>query len=228
MIKRVSGSAFAGAALFLLVVLVNLRLIAFDAGFYQAEFARIGHSQQLGTNLDELNRFSTHMTRYLRGLEPDPNVRLVLYEEERWLLNDKEMQHMQDVRSLFFLSGRIVALMTVLIILLFAMAFYHRALRVFWIWSLRGAIAAMVLAGLMAVAATLDFTQAFTWFHLLVFSNDLWLLDPSTDALINLLPEQFFADAAALAFLRSVLSILGIAVVSWIVAKPEARIRIRT
>ena len=29
------------------------------------------------------------------------------------------------------------------------------------------------------------------------FDNDLWILDPATDLLINIVPEPFFADTAA-------------------------------
>ena len=33
-------------------------------------------------------------------------------------------------------------------------------------------------------------------FHHLFFDNDLWILDPAKDNLINLLPEGFFSDTA--------------------------------
>ena len=35
-------------------------------------------------------------------------------------------------------------------------------------------------------------------FHLVSFSNDLWLLDPSRDMLIRMFPEGFFMDATML------------------------------
>ena len=33
-------------------------------------------------------------------------------------------------------------------------------------------------------------------FHHIFFDNDLWILDPSTDLLINIVPEPFFMDTA--------------------------------
>ena len=33
-------------------------------------------------------------------------------------------------------------------------------------------------------------------FHEMFFSNDLWLLDPNTDMLINIVPEPFFIDTS--------------------------------
>ena len=34
-------------------------------------------------------------------------------------------------------------------------------------------------------------------FHHIFFTNDLWILDPATDMLINIVPEGFFMDTAA-------------------------------
>ena len=41
-----------------------------------------------------------------------------------------------------------------------------------------------------------DFNKYFTIFHQIFFSNDLWLLDPGTDRLVNIFPEEFFAYTA--------------------------------
>ncbi len=223
MIKRILGSIPIGIGLLLLVLVFNFRLVAFDARWYQAEFARIRHAEGLGTSLPELNKFSMHMTRYLQGLEPDPNVRLVLYGEERWLLNSKEIQHMQDVRELIVFSGRVIIALSTLFILLFATALYYKRVVVFWQWLFRGTVAAIVISALGGLIAAADFTEAFTWFHLLVFSNDLWLLNPATDQLINLLPEVFFADAATLAITRSAGIIVMTAAISWIVLKTKLK-----
>ena len=35
------------------------------------------------------------------------------------------------------------------------------------------------------------------FFHKIFFDNDLWILDPATDLLINIVPEPFFMDTAA-------------------------------
>lgn len=50
-------------------------------------------------------------------------------------------------------------------------------------------------------------------FHHIFFNNDLWLLDPATDLLINIVPEPFFVDTAsyiALVFGISVAVIFGV------------------
>lgn len=54
----------------------------------------------------------------------------------------------------------------------------------------------MLTAVLAAVIST-DFTKYFVIFHKIFFDNDLWILDPATDLLINIVPEPFFMDTAA-------------------------------
>lgn len=52
---------------------------------------------------------------------------------------------------------------------------------------------ALVLIGIIST----DFTKYFIVFHKIFFNNDLWVLDPRTDMLINIVPEGFFFDTAA-------------------------------
>ena len=60
-----------------------------------------------------------------------------------------------------------------------------------------------------ASEAASDFSRYFIMFHHIFFTNDLWILDPSTDMLINIVPEGFFMDTAArIAFLFGSLSLI--------------------
>lgn len=42
------------------------------------------------------------------------------------------------------------------------------------------------------VAIAIDFSKAFILFHKIIFNNDYWIFDPSTDPVINALPEELF------------------------------------
>ena len=74
-----------------------------------------------------------------------------------------------------------------------------------------------VICGLAAVIST-DFSKYFVIFHHIFFDNDLWILDPSTDLLINIVPEPFFMDTAARIALTFGISvgILFLACILWI------------
>ena len=53
----------------------------------------------------------------------------------------------------------------------------------------------VVVAMLSAIIST-NFTKYFILFHKIFFSNNLWILNPDTDRLINIVPEPFFIDTA--------------------------------
>ena len=59
-----------------------------------------------------------------------------------------------------------------------------------------GTVVFFVLIAALTTIISTDFTKYFILFHKIFFNNDLWILDPSTDLLINIVPEPFFMDTA--------------------------------
>ena len=62
---------------------------------------------------------------------------------------------------------------------------------------------------LLAYLFSRDFSAAFTKFHEIFFTNDLWLFDPAEDYMIRMLPEGLFSD---MVIRIGVLFIAGLAV----------------
>ena len=73
-----------------------------------------------------------------------------------------------------------------------------------------GLAALLLPLGAFAIWAAADFSGAFTFFHETLFTNDLWLLNPETDLLLRLLPEQFFADFAGVIAVRALAYMLAV------------------
>ena len=51
----------------------------------------------------------------------------------------------------------------------------------------------LALIGALGFAALVDFNRFWTLFHQIFFRNDLWLLNPATSVLIQMVPEAFFS-----------------------------------
>lgn len=205
---RTIRTAVSGLLLLALLLLIHVQIVSYSVSYYQQEFAKLKRPQALGTSIEELARFSRHTTRYLSGREADPNVSLVLHGQERLLLNQREITHMQDVQRLF---GWARALTTAGLATLAAggLLAWRRRKLVRFLRRLAWASAGALLIGLVfGWLISRDFTAAFDQFHWLAFTNDLWQLDPAQDQLINLLPEQFFADAVMLAATRTAVTLL--------------------
>jgi integral membrane protein (TIGR01906 family) len=52
----------------------------------------------------------------------------------------------------------------------------------------------LAVLGVVGVFALTGFDATFERFHLIAFDNDLWRLDPDTDHLIQMFPEEFWRD----------------------------------
>lgn len=82
-------------------------------------------------------------------------------------------------------------------------------------------------AACLALAAVIstDFSRYFVVFHHIFFDNDLWILDPDTDMLINIVPEAFFMDTAlriAIVFAIFVTIFFGACLFLWLKGRKAA------
>lgn len=118
----------------------------------------------------------------------------------RWSESGKA--HFADCRFLFRLDFLILALsgcflLLVLLLTLTGRVKLHRFLgRSPALWAMAGLLAVVLVLGLWAWT---DFTGLFTAFHTLCFPGKTnWIFDWRTDEIILILPEDFWARAAAL------------------------------
>lgn len=113
--------------------------------------------------------------------------------------SQKEIHHMEDVRSLFLLLRRL-ALVSMGIIGLVGYFILTKRMSGVTIWV--SSFATALAIGIGAILAMNQFQAAFVRFHELLFSNELWLLDPRTDFLIQIMPQAFFVETAKWLFAR--------------------------
>lgn len=71
-------------------------------------------------------------------------------------------------------------------------------------------ITVLVLPLLVGLGAGINFDKIFVAFHKLVFRNDYWLFDPSTDPIITILPDTYFFHALLVIILFIVLGSLAL------------------
>lgn len=69
------------------------------------------------------------------------------------------------------------------------------------------------LPALIGIAMAIDWWGVFVTFHRIAFNNDYWLFDPTTDPIIDLLPDEFFMHCLMLILsMIAAWSILSLAV----------------
>ena len=113
-----------------------------------------------------------------------------------------EQQHMQDVKNIFSL------LMYLMLGGLFGLVnlFFQRKLGSFKVF-LQTLLGALIFFAALIIWGLIDFDSLFYAFHLVAFRNDLWLLNPATDLLIQLMPTAFFMDYARTILLSFAMSL---------------------
>ena len=113
---------------------------------------------------------------------------------------DREKSHLADCRELFMagMRWRVIAVFVFIVFVIYIYMHNGRngTLRLLSRGYLQ-AFAAVIIAGaVIALLSLRDFTFVFTEFHHIFFDNDLWILYPDRDNLINIMQEEVFADAA--------------------------------
>ncbi|HEY3079695.1 MAG TPA: DUF1461 domain-containing protein [Chloroflexota bacterium] len=133
------------------------------------------------------------------------------------VFNPREVGHMEDVRALVRMIGRIqIASLALIAVIALGRLLGQGRAGLLWIANraLLGALVTLGGIGALGALAVFDFRSLFLEFHLLSFDNDLWQLDPRRDNLIRFFPFAFWFDATVSVALRSVFSALVVAAVA--------------
>ena len=173
-----------------------------ELSLYEYGFDKYEISQDTGIDRIQLRNVAQHLIDYFNLRADTVQIAVVKGDEEFNLFNEREVIHLEDVRSLIQLDYW-VQRGAFLLIVICALALFF-GLKVGWRMLVRGLFwGSFITMGLMvalALWALFGFERLFTLFHLVSFTNEYWILDPARDYLIRLFPGGFFYDAALFGF----------------------------
>lgn len=186
-------SVLSGIFLVIGVILNCVNFFCFYRPFYEREYEKLATAQRMGMSQEDLEKATEALLDYLKGERQDLLVQGVVHGQERQIFNEREIAHMADVKNLYLWAMRIGNCALAVSVLFYLTAWFSQQDKKS---ILSGYISGnWILFGLIAVLgiyAALDFNNFWTNFHHVFFTNDLWLLDPREDLLIQMVPEQFF------------------------------------
>ena len=186
--------------LFLGGAFLGFERVALDSAVYDRIQADLDVYEATGISREVLPRVTAVLAAYLRGERADIDVEEEVFGVYGPVFNENEKAHMVDVLSLFRLECRLKAMLLAAGVLLmaavplFARKETGRAVNA----AFRGFLAALALMAVVGLLMWLHsgFDGLFLAFHRALFDNDLWLMDPRTDAMIRMLPAGFFQRIA--------------------------------
>ena len=180
--------------------------IATDEDFYGgmsraavAKYLNVENDPQISTKvteyigLDDAQQtvFAGEMAAFMAGeTDAQPDI-----------LNEKERQHMLDVRNLTqAAAGMSKTYFAIAAVLAVAAAWTGAKLKRRMLPQLIGSLSAVTLImvivqNIMNQVAAGGFEGLFVQMHEAIFTNDLWLMNPDTDILIRMMPQPLFEQA---------------------------------
>lgn len=182
-------------AVIVVLILTSVDFNCFSKAFYADQYRMLDTAETIGMSQLDLDGTTGVLLDYIQGKRGDLNVQAVIAGEVREVFNQREKDHMVDVRALYLSAMNFNRAASILVVIGLVMlivkkdrALRQQTARMF----LKTSAVLMGLAGALAFYAFLDFNAFWTMFHHIFFRNDLWLLDPNTDILIMMVPETFF------------------------------------
>ena len=180
------------------LVTTNLRAVTDSALLYEYGFSTYDIPAATGITRQELLSVARQTRDYFSNDVERLDVAASRNGEPFPLYNEREIQHMADVKGLFRFAARMQEAAGTYVVLYLVVGLLVQRRAVIRDWQEVGFQGGLFTLGLMALAglgSLMDFDRLFLQFHLLSFSNDLWMLDPSRDYLLKMYPEGFFRDA---------------------------------
>ena len=177
------------------LIFTAMQAVVFDESRFHRAYEKYDRYEYIGIAKEDLDEVTHQLLEYMKGNREDIVMYADIQGERQMVFEEREQLHMVDVLKLFdagFTIRNICALAAVLIFVLIILLYKKSASKIIARGYLIGFGIFFVLLVVLGIAMIVDFSTLFTKFHLLLFDNDLWLLDPKEDIMIQMFPEEFF------------------------------------
>ena len=214
--KRIIGSiaCLLGFALSIFFgLLAAVHVFGTDAELYYALQMEAGILDSAGVSEETLVMLDEALADCLKGDASALGIEAEVFGAMQPAFNEKELIHMEDCRKLFELlrAGIRVSSIAGLLLLTLGCVMLGKDRKKIRASAWLSPLMIVVPLGMLAVWAMIDFNAAFNFFHEILFTNDLWLLNPATDLLIRICPISMFMAMGAK---------IGLAGLSWAIIVP--------
>ena len=200
---KVPGNIARWVFIFSLPPLIISAVVNFEFNsmwLYENGFAKYGVSETTGLDEVELEEVARGLIDYFNSSDEYIALTVKRGGEKVPLFSEREILHLKDVKALVEMNRHLLTGTAVYVGIYAGLCLFWRRSRY------RRKLACSVVIGSLITLGTIvalgagsmlfDFNSLFTRFHLIAFTNELWMLDPRKDYLIMLFPEGFWYDAA--------------------------------
>ena len=163
----------------------------YERGFVKYDIVRVTDIPQ-----PELNKAAQGLIAYFNSSGNAPiDIVVIKGGQPFTLFNQREVAHLKDVKGLFQLDYKILAVTLVYVLAYAGVCVFRRRWRRLATSVAFGSGLTLAIMLALWIVSLVDFEGFFIQFHLIAFSNNLWELNPYTDYLLMMFPEGFWNDA---------------------------------
>ncbi len=176
-------------------ILLSIFSVSNNESFYMNQYKKNDTEKVTGMSLDDLEKTTILLLDYLNDKSDSLSLEVVKYSEKTQVFYDREIDHMVDVKNLYLTFFNMM-------LSLFAFSFigfiylYFTDKKLFFNNLFSAFKKSLVISGSLIIVTggliAFNFSWFWTSFHLVFFTNDLWLLDPKISTMINMFPLNFF------------------------------------
>lgn len=189
--------ALAMVALIVLILITAVEFCAKDSKWLRNEYLKLDISEYTGMSVDDMCSAFTTMVNFMTGKSDSMSVKVECFGYEVEMYDDREIEHMYDVRELY--SGVMNARTALFILAAIGIAVFtltektdrlYRICRCYLI-CLAAVVGAIVL---ICTWAALDFSDFWIIFHIIFLDMEGSIFDPAISRMIRICPEKLFFD----------------------------------
>ena len=190
----------------LLLITTNVRIVLNSATMYDYGFNKYKIEKYTGIEFEQLQAAGQQIRDYFNNDLAQITINISLHGDNiPNLFNEREILHMYDVKNLVKMVYMVQLYSAILLsagcVFMLFNSFTNRGILALKYIG-RGGVFTFSLVIAVSILAIIGFDRLFLFFHLVSFSNDLWVLDPRHDYLIAMFPQGFFFDCTVvIAFL---------------------------
>ncbi|MBG92776.1 MAG: TIGR01906 family membrane protein [Chloroflexi bacterium] len=208
----------------LFLLTTNVRILATNYSVYEFAFDRYEIEKNSGLDKQQLNIVGNSIIDYFQNDQNGTLLNIKIQENgtEYPLFSEREILHMYDVKVIMgrLFQAHHITFAVVIIYITSVFLWSHEKnipyMGSLFIYSGIGMLAFLISLTLIIFSG---FDKAFEQFHLILFSNDFWKLNPSTDALIQIFPYQFWLDITKLICIFTIVECLLLVLLGYLLSR---------
>lgn len=188
--------SFSMVLVMVFTILFSVFTVVNTNSFYSQQYRAIGADEATGVSLENLDEITTMLLDYLNDRRDNLDMQVEKWGVMKQVFDERETSHMVDVKNLYSFFAKVMYATFTAAAIIMIYLFRKDGKAQFFANAVKGyksaLIIAVILCVIFATVFTVGFNSFWTLFHEVMFTNDLWLLDPRVSTMINMYPLPFW------------------------------------